>query len=157
MSLGDTVRSKLDSRCLVDGVDGVDGIEKGSCGTSLVGAPHPRVIVDLDKPGAPLGQARAKCDFLFFADPNFVTPIEVKDHGSPKITKAVKQLQAGAGAADQLAPRGSVVRFRPVLVSRAMRRDTQYELRNAKVQFRKRPEIVRLVLCGEPLAAVLDL
>ena len=151
--LADTVGSKLASSCLVDGVDSID---KGNCGASLVGAPHPRVIVDLDKTGAPLGGARTKCDFLFFADPNFVMPIEVKDHGSPDIAKATRQLQAGADAAGKLAPRNSAVRFRPVLVSRDMRRDKQNELRRATVRFRQqRPEIVRQVICGDPLAGAL--
>lgn len=151
--LADTVRSKLASSCLVDGVDRID---KGNCGASLVDAPHPRVIVDLDKPGAPLGGARTKCDFLFFADPNFVTPIEIKDHGSPDIAQATKQLQAGADAAGRLAPRGSAASFRPVLVSREMRRDKQNELRRATVRFRKqRPEIVRQVICGDPLTEAL--
>ena len=46
-------------------------------------------------------------------------------------------------------------RFRPVLVSRNMRRDKQNELRRAKVRFRKRPEIVRQLICGDPLTVVL--
>ena len=149
----DTVRSRLASSCLVDGVDSID---KGNCGASLVDVPHPRVIVDLDKTGAPLGGARAKCDFLFFGDPDFVSPIEIKD-GTPDISKITRQLQAGADAAGELAPRGSAVRFRPVLVCRDMRRDKQNELRRATVRFRKqRPEIVRQVICGNPLTEALS-
>ena len=149
----DSVRSELASSCLVDGVGIID---KGNCSAALVDAPHPRVIVDLDKTGAPLGGARTKCDFLLFADPNFVTPIEIKDHGSPDIAKVTKQLQAGADAAGELVPRGSAARFRPVLVCREMRRDKQNELRRATVRFRKqRPEIVRQVICGNPLTGAL--
>ena len=106
------------------------------------GRPHPRVIIALDETGSPLGPARTKCDFLFFGDPDLVMSIEVKDHDSPDIDKATRQLQAGANAADQLAPRDVAVRFRPVLVSRDMRRDNQIRLRSKKVRFRKRPEIV---------------
>lgn len=152
--LADTVRSKLASSCLVDGVDSID---KGNCGASLVDTPHPKAIVDLDKTGAPQGGARTKCDFLFFADPNFVTPIEIKDHGSPDIAKATRQLQAGANAAGELTPRDLTARFRPVLVCRDMRRDKQNELRRATVRFRKqRPEIVRQVICGNPLTEALS-
>ena len=146
----DDVRRQVDDpSCLVD------AIEKGGCGASLADAPHPRVIIDLDETGSPLGPARTKCDFLFFGDPDLVMPIEVKDHDSPDIDKATRQLQAGANAADQLAPRDVAVRFRPVLVSRDMRRDNQIRLRSKKVRFRKRPEIVRQVICGDPLTAVL--
>ena len=102
-----------------------------------------------------MGPARTKCDFLFFGDPDLVMPIEVKDHGAPDIGKATRQLQAGADAAGRLAPRDVAVRFRPVLVSRDMRRDKQIELRRAKVRFRKRPEIVRQVICGNPLTDAL--
>ena len=134
----------------------VDGIEKGRCGVSLVDSPHPRVIIDLDETGSPLGPAQTKCDYLFFGDPDVVMPIEVKDHGAPDIAKAARQLQAGADAAGELAPRDVAVRFRPVLVSRDMRRDKQNELRSATVRFRKRPEVVRQLICGDPLTAALE-
>ena len=143
------VRAKLDApSCLVD------GINKGSCGVSLVDVPHPRVVIDLDEAGSPLGRAQAKCDFLFFADPNLVAPIEIKD-GAPGIAKATKQLQAGANAADGLAPRDLVIDFRPVLVSKELRRDKQFELRQASVRFRRREEKIRRVACGAPLTEAL--
>ena len=82
-------------------------------------------------------------------------PIDVKDHGSPDIDKAARQLQAGADAADALAPGNVAVRFRPVLVSRDLRRDKQKELRRARVRFRNHPAIVRQLICGDPLTAVL--
>ena len=148
----DKVRAKLAPSCLIDRVNGID---KGMCGVSLADAPHPRVIVDLDETGSPLGPAQAKCDFLFFADPDLVMPIEIKDHGAPDIAKATRQLQAGADAAGKLAPRDLAVRFRPVVVSRNMRRDKQFELRRAKVRFRKRPEVVRQLICRDPLTEAL--
>ena len=139
------VRSKLnDPSCVVDVV------QKGSCDASLKDAPHPYVIIDLNASGAPLGPAQAKCDFLFFADPNLVMPIEIKD-GAPNVTKARRQLQAGAKAAEQLSPRGLRIVCRPVLVSKELRRQKQFELRKARVLFRKnREKIVRLD-CGAPL------
>ena len=147
----DAVRARIDDLSCV-----VDGIDKGRCGVSLADAPHPRVIIDLDETGSPLGPAQTKCDFLFFGEPDLVMPIEIKDHGAPNIAKVTKQLQAGADAADALTPRHPAVRFRPVLVSRNnMRRDKQFELRRASVRFRKRPEIVRQLICGGPLTGAL--
>ena len=142
-------RAKLDDRaCLVD------GINKGNCGVSLVDVPDPHVVIDLDEAGSPLGKTRAKCDFLFFADPNLVAPIEIKD-GAPSIAKATKQLQAGADAADELAPRDLAIDFRPVLVSKELRRDKQFELRQESVRFRKREEKIRRLACGEQLTEAL--
>lgn len=144
------VRSRIeDLSCLVD------AIKKGGCHASLEDAPDPRVIVDLDAQGSPLGPAQAKCDFLFFADPNnLVAPIEVKD-GEPNINRARGQLQAGAGAADKLAPSDLDIDFRPVLVSRPLRRQKRFELRRAVVLFRGRQETVRHVECGNPLTEAL--
>ena len=77
-------------------------------------------------------------------------PIEIKD-GEPNVTRATRQLQAGADAADRLALRDLAITFRPVLVSKSLRRQKQVELRRAVVRFRKRPERVRRVACGHPL------
>lgn len=151
--LAHDVRAKLKRSCVIDDID-VDGIDKGDCGVSLADAPHPCVIVDLDAQGSPLGQAQAKCDFLFFADSNLVAPIEIKD-GAPAIKKVKKQLQAGAEAADKLAPRDIAIDFRPVLVSKELRRDKQFELRQASVRFRKREEKIRRVACGARLTEAL--
>ncbi len=128
--------------------------KKGACDTSLGNAPHPHVIIDLDATGSPLGRAQAKCDFLFFADPNVVAPIEIKD-SEPNVARATRQLQAGADAADKLSPRDIAIDFRPVLVSKELRRDKQFELRQASVRFRKREEKIRRVACGAPLTEAL--
>lgn len=143
------IRTRIDDpTCLVD------AIKKGACGASLANAPHPHVIIDLDEAGSPLGQAQAKCDFLFLADPNLVAPLEIKD-GAPGIAKATQQLQAGADAADTLVPRDLAIDFRPVLVSRELRRDKQFKSRQASVRFRKREERIRRVACGAPLTDAL--
>lgn len=111
-------------------------------------------MTDLDQTGAPLGKAQIKCDYLLFADPDLVIAIEIKS-GDPNIAQARKQLQAGAKAADRLAPRDLQVTFQPVLASNSLRRDKQFELRQATVEFRKRPEKVRRVACGAPLTDAL--
>lgn len=144
----DAVRSRLAPSCLVDGID------KGKCGASLTEAPHPRVIVDLDETGSPLGPTNVKCDFLFFADPGWVAPIEVKD-SQPNVSKVIKQLQAGAKAAEELVPSGVAVTFRPVLVSKNLRTHKRNELRGAAVRFRKHRERVQRVACGDSLTEAL--
>ena len=156
IGFADAVRAKLAPSCVVDGTAAID---KGKCGASLAGAPAPRVIADLDAAGSPLGPAKGKCDFLFFADPGLVAPIEVKD-SEPNVAKVVKQLQAGAKAADELlrnrvhggrAPGGVAVTFRPVLVSKSLRTHKRNELRGAAVQFRNQRERVRRLVCGDSL------
>ena len=147
----DEVRSRLAPSCLVDGVESIEG---GNCGASLAGAPAQRVVADLDKTGAPLGWTQTRCDFLFFADPNLVVPIEIKD-SEPNVVQATKQLQAGARAAESLAPRGLAVEFRPVLVSRSLRRHKRNELREAVVEFRESRARIRRLACGDPLTGAL--
>ena len=143
------VRAEIDdARCLTD------DIEKGRCGVSLADAPHPHVVIDLDETGSPLGPTQTKCDFLFFADPDLAMPIEIKG-GTPNVARAARQLQAGADAAHRLAPRDSAIDFRPVLVSKSMRRQQQMELRQTRVQFRGREEKIRRVPCGAPLTEAL--
>ena len=144
----DEVLQRLtDRRCLVDDID------KGGCIVSLADAPTSRAVVDLDADGSPLGPTRVKCDYLFFADPNLVAPIEIKN-SEPDVKRATGQLQAGAKAVDDLTPRDREVVFRPVLVSRSLRRKKQMDLRQAVVRFRKRQEIVRRIACGGSVTEV---
>ncbi len=150
MSLAEAVRARIsDHACLVD------DIRKGGCDATLAGAPQPRVIIDLDESGAPLGGATGKCDYLFFGDPDLVAAIEIKDHAAPNLARAIRQIQAGADAANTLTRPGVTVRFRPVLLSKAMRRDTQNALRKKRVRFGRREERVRHLICGTPLVEAL--
>ena len=55
IGFADAVRAKLAPSCVVDGTAAID---KGKCGASLAGARAPRVIVDLDATGSPLGCRR---------------------------------------------------------------------------------------------------
>lgn len=147
--LAHRVRAEIDdARCLTD------DIEKGRCGVSLADAPHPHVVIDLDETGSPLGPTQIKCDFLFFADPDLTVPIEIKG-GAPNVAQAARQLRAGANAAHRLAPRDFAIDFRPVLVSKSLRRQKQMELRQERVQFRGRQEKIRRVPCGAPLTEAL--
>ena len=141
---GPVFRQFADQGCLVDGID------KGGCRVSLTDAPPSRAVVDLDAAGSPLGPTSVKCDYLFFADPNLFAPIEIKN-SEPDVKRAARQLQAGAKAADDLIPGGCEVVFRPVLVSKSLRRKKQLDLRQAVVRFRGRPERIRRIACGGSL------
>ena len=112
------VLRQIDRRCLADGID------KGGCRVLQPDAPPARAVVDLDADGSPLGPPRVRCDYLFFADPNLVAQIEIKN-SEPNVVRVARQLQAGADAADRLLPRGREIVCRPVLVSKSLRRKKQ--------------------------------
>ena len=138
-----------DRDCLVDGID------EGGCSVSLADAPPSRAVVNLNKDGSPLGRTRVKCDYLFFADPNLVAPIEIKA-GEPNVKHAAGQLRAGAKAVDALTPRGRELVCRPVLVSKSLRRQHQIDLRGEVVHFRGRPERIRRIACGGSLTEAFE-
>ena len=91
------IRANVDGRCIAT------RIRKDGCSVSLNGVPSDRLIVDLDKPGSPLGQADARCDYLFVAEDGagagWVAPMELT-RGRCVASKFVRQLRAGASAAD---------------------------------------------------------
>ncbi len=145
----DGIRQGFDDRCLVD------SLERDACAVCVAGLPEPRLLVDLDLPGSPLGPQAVRCDYLVFAgDPlrTFVlAAVEFKSRWRPKV---VEQLQAGATEADRHARGGLSIRFRPVVALRRCGRPDRRSLRE-RVNFRGRNEPIRVVLCGEPLAKVL--
>lgn len=149
-----TVRKQLDQRCLING-----GLKKKGCTVSMDGAPSPRLIVDFDKQGSPLGQNETRCDYLFVAEEDdgrsWVVPLELQ-RGSLHADKVVRQLQAAASAAEGFIPSSEQVRFRPIAVSGGRHKAERNKLkRGSEVRFHGRPEAVRLMSCGTPLAVVL--
>jgi len=153
--LPDLVRKKVDPRCLTKG-----GVGKGGCTVNMAHAPTPRVVIDLDKPGSPLGPDEKRCDYLLVAaggpEKNLVMVLELK-HGQLDTKKAVSQLQAGAAAAEKLIPKRRKVRFRPVAVSGSRRKHARDDLRKPenRIVFHGQPEVVQLLSCGGPLTKVL--
>ncbi len=146
------VRSNVDERCIAT------RIRKRGCRVNLEGVPTPRVIVDFDRPGSPLGSSDERCDYLFMADAadgdGWVVPLELKG-GQFDASKIAGQLQAGAGAAERIVPRTIAVRFRPIAVHRG---DTTKEARNRLkqkpilVRFRGKDVPLRRMKCGQKLA-----
>ena len=144
--------ANVDDRCIAT------RIRKEGCIVSLNGAPSDRLIVDFDKPGSPLGPAAVRCDYLLIAEDDagagWVAPMELT-RGRGVASKFVRQLRAGAAAAEQLAPRGAAARFRPIAVyggglHMAERRALQRS--DSQVSFHGVREPIRLMKCGMRLA-----
>lgn len=149
------VRAKVCPECLAG------KCRKDGCGVSLKNAPQPRLIIDFDKPGSPLGRQDTRCDYLLIAEgrngSGWVAPLELKK-GRLDAGEVVKQLQAGARAAEGLVPRNEPIEFRPVAAFDG--RINKAELKKLKgkgsrIWFHRRAEIVRLMRCGAPLAQAL--
>lgn len=144
------VRAKLDRRCLATG-----GLNKNGCGITMKDAPQPRVVVDFDKPGAPARRDGPRCDYLFIAEGGdgrfWVAPLELKK-GRLHAGEAVRQLRAGAEAAERLVASGEKAALRPVVAAGAMPKAERNGLKRAdnKVRFHGRREEVRLMQCGAP-------
>ena len=145
------VRANVDVQCVVAEMD------KEGCRVSLDGAPAPRLIVDLDERGSPLGHPNRRCDYLFFGDDNdggadWVAPLELK-RGRFRAGQCLRQLKAGAQAADELVPENAKVRFRPIAVYGGVLHSAQLlRLRRyGGIIFRDIHEPVRLLKCCEAL------
>ncbi len=149
------LRSALDPECLVE-----RGIGKKGCKVAMTDAPNPRLVVDFDKPGALLAADETRCDYLLIAQSNcqfnWVAPLELK-RGRLHADRVVKQLQAGARAAEKLVPQREAVRFRPIAVSGSTSKHERDKLKNKanRVRFRGHTEPIRLMSCGQGLARVL--
>ena len=160
-----TVRGKVNNTCI-----GNRGIKKEGCSVSLKDAPQPRLIIDFDKPGAPLvnkpgarpGDDPIHCDYLFVAEvsskPGWVVPLELKNQKKMDASEVVGQLKAGARSAEQLVPNTMTVNFRPVVAfSGGIRKDERNALKanRNKVRFHGTTEPVRLIKCGDQLTKAL--
>ena len=149
MTLVHSVCDRLSEECFAS------HIRKGQCSLSLHSAPTARLIVDLDRPGAPIGEHEQRCDYLFFADvgneADWVAPIELKG-GRIGASKIGGQLQSGADAVAALIPGTAIVRVVPVAVGRGVHRDEVRRLGRTQVTFRGVSRRIRLLPCGARLA-----
>lgn len=148
-----SVRRQLDSQCL----EGSETLRKQACEVSLAQMPRNRLVVDLDKRGAPIGQHHTRCDFLVFAEEGggkgwqaWVVPLELK--ARLEIRKVASQLQAGADAAGRLIPDASGVTFIPVVACRPKKGQRRWLKESLmRVRFKNRTETFRLMNCGGKL------
>jgi len=146
------VRANVDDRCVVT------RIRKKGCRVSLDSAPASRVIVDFDKAGSPLGPSDRRCDYLFVADvaarDGWVAPLELK-RGRFHTSECVRQLQAGATAAEKLVPPSAGVRFRPIAVVGGRMTKEEWNKSRQKqnaVRFHGKFELLRSLTSGQKLA-----
>ena len=137
-----------------------EAMNKQGCSVGTDGAPAPHRVIDMDHPAAPVEPNHRKCDYLFLAAEEggpgvLVVPLELK---STKLNAAsvVAQLQAGAGAAEQIVRGISTVRFVAVAVHGGKVHRRQYqELRKRRAGFRNRRYEIVTMPCGSPLSAAL--
>ena len=127
---------------------------KKGCKVPLKGVPQPHLVVDLDKPGSPLGKSDTRCDYVVIGENNnqagWAVALELK-RGKVH-TDAADQLQAGADVTDQLVPRNAKIEFKPVVAGRGFHSNLKKTLAKRKVQFRQQRMAVVLISCGTPLA-----
>lgn len=147
------VRRVVPETCLETGA-----LNKEGCTVRLKGAPAPRLVIDFDKPDAPLGTHSSRCDYLFLAEASgpkaWVVPLELKK-GKAAASGVEKQLQAGADAAGRLLPPAMPVRFRPIVVSRGTHKNEREKLKRLRVRYRGTREPIRQLGCDRQLVDAL--
>lgn len=122
----------------------------------MTNAPTPRLVIDFDKPGSPSPQDATRCDFLVIAEsqkrPSLVAPLELK-RGKLHADQVVRQLQAGARAAERLVCADEAVRFRPVAATGSKTKHEFNKLKNRQnwIRFHRQAEPIRLMSCGAAL------
>lgn len=139
---------------------------KQGCSVSLKDAPSPRVLIDLDRPQAPVGQTEKRCDYIFIGasssawvapkEPR-VAPMELK-RGKPSASEIVPQLQAGADIADKIVPIDAKVQLRPIAVfgGRVVANELRmFAKESSRIDFRNRKIKIELLRCGKKLVDVL--
>ena len=150
------VRNAVDARRLIKRRK----LYKEGCRVLMTNAPNPRLIVDFDKPGSPLAQEATRCDYLLVAkgqqEFEWVAPLELK-RGQLRADQVVRQLRAGASAAEKLVPEGEPVKFRPVAASGSASKHERKRLKDKgnMIRFHGHVEPVRLMSCGAPLVRAL--
>ena len=155
--LADSVRRKIEASCIE-----VGPLRRKDCEISLEDAPQPRIVIDFDKPGSPLGKSQKRCEYLFVADRDggggWVVPMEFKS-SRMNVSKVAEQLQAGTRVAERLVPRQNPISFRPVaVIYESVNKKQRRDLKDPKhaVRYRGCSEPVRVIQCGSLLTEVLD-
>ncbi len=141
------IREKISDKCFAK------RCRKEGCSVPLNNAPEPSILIDMDRPQAPVRQNETRCDYIFIGGSNSVllVPLELK-RGKPNASETVRQLQAGADIANaRIIPRSEQVRFLPVVVhGGALRRTELIRFRaNAnRIRFRGERINIALARCG---------
>ena len=157
MSLVDKVKTITSPQCICLGK-----LNQFGCNVNLEDVSDPKLVVDFDKPEAPLGENDRRCYYFVVADDkngSWVSVLELKK-GKLNASQVVDRLRAGARATENLIPSNEVeaVRFRPVVFCRG---STKYQKEKLKVRsnfiaFHNQRELVRVMSCGGKLRDVLN-
>ncbi len=154
-ALLEKIRDTINGGCLV-----TSRLKKDGCKIVTKGLPEPRLIIDFDKRGSPLPPNVTRCDYLLVAEventPPLVAVLELK-RGKLHADQIVRQLRAGASAAEKLVPQNQAVRFRPIAASGSAPKHERTKLRDKanRIKLHEQNERVRLMSCGARLAATL--
>lgn len=152
MTLIPAVRNQLSTECLAN------RIRKGRCALTLHRALTHRLIVDLDRPGAPVGIHERRCDYPFFAEvmgeQDWVAPIELKS-GAIKATEVEGQLQSGARLVERLVPAQTTVRLVPVVAGTCHKAERK-RLGRRRVSFRGAATRIKLRPCNSAVTAAFE-
>ena len=148
MTLVQSVREKVDGRIVAK------RCSKQGCEVPLTGVTRQRLVLDLDKPGSPLGDSETRCDYIVVVEggnrDGWVVALELK-RGKVHADVA-NQLQAGAKVLDKLIPQEANVDFAPVVAGRGFHSNVRKTLAKRKIRFRQDDARVVLISCGTPLA-----
>ena len=154
-ALLESVRRAIDAGCLVKG-----GLKKDGCKVVMTNAPARRLVVDFDRSGSPLSTDAARCDYLLVAEGEhergLVAVLELK-RGPLHADQVVRQLRAGAIAAEKLIPPGESFTFRPIAAAGSTPKHERMKLRDKSklVALHGNKEPVRLMSCGAKLVQAL--
>ena len=143
-----TVRSKVSQSCVVS------RCRKDGCNVALPGTTDSRLIIDCDKQGSPFGSHDAKCDYLLFEEAQIgaarAVPIELKS-GRIRASEVIAQLQAGAGAVENLIPPGTDIHLQLLLAYGSIPKGERAALNSGVVRFRGKDVRISKIRCGNPL------
>lgn len=118
--------------------------------------PTPWALVNMDKTSLKT-QNVTRCDYLFIAGTDnrcWVVPIELTSGRNKKSSKMAEQLQAGANFAHRHLHDSIKAIFRPVFVTKGLRKAEQLQARKL-VKFRGQSEAPEVISCGDPLSKAL--
>jgi len=152
-NLVNQIKQNLSDKCIAK-----RKYRKEGCSVSLEKAPEPFIMIDMDKPQAPVRQNETKCDYIFIGGSSnvFLVPLELK-RGKLDAGDIVKQLQAGANiAATRIIPKREQVQFLPVAVCRKFSRAEIRRLSQRKIRFKTQTSDVQFLKCGQPLVEILS-
>ena len=129
--------------------------DKDGCKVGLEGAPHERVVIDMDCEELEIPDDQPRCDYLFIGEQNnttWVVPIELKSGRVGSVTTVKSQLDGGAKAANEWLSQDISFQFIPILAhGRSIHRDDLKKLRSRKIQFRGKKRGISLLSCDDRL------